>query len=195
MTISDIYTDLPPLKTERLLLRKVTQEDLDDFYAWASDPDVTEHVTWYAHTSPDETQEFINRILNRYKHAKIAPWAIVHRQSNQMIGLNGFCTWDIRHNRAELAYVLSKTYWGQGYVTEASQTIITFGFQNMNLNRIAARCRIPNIGSARVMEKCGLTYEGTLREVAFIKNEFVDLKYYAILKKDWLASHTDTPTP
>jgi ribosomal-protein-alanine N-acetyltransferase len=186
MIIQDIYKDLSPLKTERLLLRKVTQEDLDDFYAWASDPEVTHYVTWHAHTSPEETQEFINRILDRYKHAKIAPWAIVDRQENRMIGLNGFCTWDVRHHRAELAYVLSRPHWGKGYITETSQAIINFGFQNMNLNRIFARCRVPNIGSARVMEKCGMTYEGTLREVAFVKNQFVDLKYYALLKKDWL---------
>ena len=185
MNIQDIYSDLPPLKTERLLLRKITTEDLDDFYAWASDPDVTQYVTWYSHTNPEETQEFINRILGRYKYAKIAPWAIVDRQENRMIGLNGFCTWDTRHHRAELAYVLSKPYWGKGYIPETSPAIINFGFQRMNLNRIAARCRVPNIGSARVMEKCGMTYEGTLREVALIKNEYVDLKHYAILKKEW----------
>jgi len=186
MTIQDIYKDLPPLKTERLLLRKVTQEDLDDFNAWASDPDVTHYVTWHPHSNKEETQEFITRIIARYKHAHLAPWAIVHRKDNRMIGLNGFCDWNVKNRHAELAYVLSKPYWGQGLMTEACHAVITFGFQNMNLNRISARCRIANIGSARVMEKCDLTYEGTLREVAYVKNQFVDLKYYALLKKDWL---------
>ena len=187
MNISDIYTDLQPLKTERLLLRKLTQGDLDDFYAWASDPEVARYVTWGAHKSSDETHEFIDRILNRYKHANLAPWAIVHRKDNRMVGLDGFCKWDIRHSRAELAYVLSKDYWNKGYMSEASRAIINFGFQHMNLNRNDARCRIPNTGSARVMEKCGMTFEGILREVAFIKGNFQDLKLYAIVKRDWLA--------
>jgi ribosomal-protein-alanine N-acetyltransferase len=186
MNIHDIYKDLPPLKTDRLLLRKVALEDLDDMYVWASDPDVTPYVTWDAHKSVDETRVFINDILNRYKHAKLAPWAIVHREDRRMIGLDGFCTWEIKDRSAVFAYVLSKSYWRQGYTSEATRAIVDFGFQRMGLNRISARCRVENIGSARVMEKCGLCYEGTQREVAFVKNEFVDLKGYAITKKDWL---------
>jgi [ribosomal protein S5]-alanine N-acetyltransferase len=185
MNISDIYTDLASLQTERLNLRKVKPSDLDDFYAWASDSEVTAYVTWNAHNSTDETLEFINRILTRYQHAQVAPWAVVHKESGRMIGLNGFATWEVRHSRAELAYVLNRNYWGQGYMTEASRAIIEYGFTHMALNRIEARCRVPNVGSARVMEKCGMTYEGTLREVAYVKNQFVDLKYYAILKKEW----------
>lgn len=188
MPIADIYADLPPLKTDRVLLRQLREEDCDDFYTWASDPEVAQYVTWYAHSSPEETQGFIERIRNAYKHAKLAPWALIHRQDNRMIGLNGYCVWDTRHRSAELAYVLSKAYWGQGLITETTRALIDFGFQHMKLNRIYARCRIPNIGSARVMEKCGLIYEGTLREVAFVKNEYVDLKLYAITKKDWLAN-------
>ncbi len=187
MKISDIYTDLQPLKTERLLLRKVREDDLDNFYAWASDPDVARYVTWDAHKSPDETREFIDSTLNQYKNGRLAPWAIVHRQDNIMIGLDGFCEWDIKHRRAELAYVLSKAYWNKGYMTEASRAIIDFGFQSMNLNRIEARCRISNIGSARVMEKCGMCFEGILREVSYVKGQFRDLKIYAIVKRDWLA--------
>lgn len=185
MNISDIYSNLPPLETERVTLRKLHPNDRDDMYAWASDPEVAQYVTWYAHPSPKATASFIDIICERYKHAKIAPWALVHRQNNSMIGLNGFCAWDTHHHKATLAYVLSKPYWGQGYTTETTRAIIQFGFENMALNRIDARCRIENIGSARVMEKCGLTYEGTLREVAFVKNEFIDLKLYAITKTDW----------
>ncbi len=187
MNISDIYTDLQPLKTERLLLRKLRESDLDDFYAWASDPNVARYVTWDAHKSPDDTREFIGRILTRYKQAQPAPWAIVHRQDNHMIGLNEFCEWDITHYRATFGYVLSKGYWNKGYMTEATRALIDFGFQHMNLNRIDARCRIPNIGSARVMEKCGMRFEGILREVAFVKGRFRDLKLYAIIKRDYLA--------
>ena len=187
MNISDIYTDLQPLKTERLLLRKLREDDLDNFYAWASDPDVARYVTWDAHQSPDETREFIDSTRDRYKNGRLAPWAIVHGQDNIMIGLDGFCEWNTKHRRAELAYVLSKAYWNKGYMTEASRAIIDFGFQYMNLNRIEARCRIPNIGSARVMEKCGMRFEGILREVSYIKGCFRDLKIYAIVKRDWLA--------
>ena len=185
MNIVDIYADLQPLKTKRMLLRKLVQDDINDMYTWASDPEVAQYVTWEAHTSIAETQDFIDRTLSRYKHAKLGPWAMVNREDNRMIGLNGFIEWETKHSRAELGYVLSKDCWGKGYMTESKKAIVDFGFQHMNLNRIAARCRVPNIGSARVMEKCGMTYEGIMRSVTYTKGAFHDLKLYAITKNDW----------
>lgn len=187
MNIADIYTDLQPLKTERLLLRKVTADDVPDIFAYASDPDVARYVTWNAHKNTEETRDFVDRILARYAHAKLAPWGIVIRQTGRLVGMCDFISWEPKHHRAEVGYVLSKAHWGRGYMTEAVSVLIDFGFKNMDLNRITARCYIPNIGSARVMEKCGLTFEGVQREVTFAKNAFHDLKLYAIIKRDWLA--------
>lgn len=185
MDISDIYADLQSLETERLSLRKLRAGDRDDFYAWASDPEVARYVTWDAHNSPDDTREFMDDVLARYKRGEIGPWAIAHRADNRMIGLIEFGEWEIEHSRATLGYALAKGYWNAGYMTEAVRAAIDFGFRQMALNRIEARCRIPNTGSARVMEKCGMRFEGISREVAFVKGRFRDLKIYAIVKRDW----------
>ena len=70
-------------------------------------------------------------------------------------------------------------------MTEATSAVITFGFEKMALNRICALCLTENTGSARVMEKCGMVYEATLRQYAQIKGSYRDLKLYAILRQDW----------
>jgi ribosomal-protein-alanine N-acetyltransferase len=67
-------------------------------------------------------------------------------------------------------------------MTEAVKAVISFGFHVMFLNRIQATCMLDNAASARVMEKVGMQYEGILREYAFFKNQYLDLKLYAILK-------------
>jgi ribosomal-protein-alanine N-acetyltransferase len=80
---------------------------------------------------------------------------------------------------------LARRLWNQGLMTEAVREIVRFGFERMNLNRIEARCKIANVGSARVMEKVGLSFEGVLREHQYAKGVFEDLKLYSILRSEW----------
>jgi ribosomal-protein-alanine N-acetyltransferase len=88
------------------------------------------------------------------------------------------------HARAELGYVLSREHRGKGLMPEAVRAVIRFGFGRMELNRIQARCVAENTASARVMEKVGMTYEGTLRESEYIKGAFWDIKIYSILRRE-----------
>ena len=81
--------------------------------------------------------------------------------------------------------MLSREYWGRGLMPEALRAMIAFGFERMGLNRIEARCIAENAASARVMEKVGMTYEGTLRQREFIKGAYRDMKLYAILKSEY----------
>jgi len=85
----------------------------------------------------------------------------------------------------EIAYALARQHWNEGYTTEAVRAIIAFGYRTMRLNRIEARCDIPNIASARVMEKAGMKFECVLRQHMFVKNVDVDLKMYSILRDEW----------
>ena len=89
------------------------------------------------------------------------------------------------HARAELGYVLSREHWGKGLMPEAVRAVMAFGFEKLSLNRIQARCIAENLASARVMEKAGMTFEGTLRESEFIKGAYRDIKLYSILRREY----------
>ncbi|MBD2178325.1 GNAT family N-acetyltransferase [Pseudanabaena sp. FACHB-1998] len=176
--------DLPEqfltLQTPRLILRKMGLEDAEDIFAYASDPQTTAYTLWDYHRSIDDTYDYLhNFVWEIYRSGKGMCWGIVEKESNQLIGS---CSLHLTpsHRRAEMGYVLGREYWGQGLMTEASKAAIAFGFHMMFLLRIQAFCVVENVGSARVLEKSGMLFEGILHNYVFTKNRSWDVKMYAV---------------
>ncbi len=193
MTNLDIFSNLPTIETERILLRKMSLNDAKDMFEYAQDSQVSKYITWYAHHSIQDSKLFLQDTINNYQNNQVSSWGIVHKAEQKFIGTAGFIDWNIEQARAEIGYTLSGKYWGKGYMTEVVNAIIYFGFTTMMLNRIEARCVIENIASARVMEKVGMKYEGILRQCMFIKGKYRDLKIYSILKDEFSAKKYDYP--
>lgn len=185
MEIRDVFGNLHALETERLVLRKITFQDVPDHFEYASDPEVAKYTSWHAHQSTQDSETFIQSVLERYNTQRVAPWGVVYKSNQKFIGTCGFISWATSDSRAEVAYALSRKYWGQGLTTEAVRTVVAFGFGTMQLNRIQATCEVANVASARVMEKVGMRCEGTLREYTFSKGMYRDLRMYSILRSEW----------
>ncbi|NHN31853.1 GNAT family N-acetyltransferase [Paenibacillus agricola] len=183
MKIEDIFGDLATLETDRTVIRKLKIDDLPDMYAYCSDDVVSQYTTWDTHQTLDDTKRFIEFVWKAYNNHEVAPWGIEDKQTSKLIGTCGFVYWNIAHSRAELGYALSKDFWGQGLMSEVVGKIIDFGWKNMNLVRIEARCHLANIGSARVMEKSGMVFEGILRKHLYTKGEHQDVNMYAIIRE------------
>ncbi|MBW4494589.1 MAG: GNAT family N-acetyltransferase [Oscillatoria princeps RMCB-10] len=181
-----IFGELPALETDRLLLRKMTMEDAADMFEYASNPDVAKFTTWRAHKSVEDSELFLRAVMDEYRKHEPSSWGIEEKFERKLIGTCGFANWSPSDFRGEIGYALSRKYWGKGYMTEAVRAAIDFGFRTLQLNRIEARCEIKNIASARVMEKAGMRFEGILRQHAFYKGAFRDLKMYSILRKEWV---------
>jgi [ribosomal protein S5]-alanine N-acetyltransferase len=185
MEIEKIYGDLPILETERLLLRRITSDDAKDMFLYGSNEEVSKYVTWETHETLYDTKEFIEFVLDNYKNKKISPWGIEYKENGKFIGTIDFISWNTNHKIAEIGYVISQEYWGMGIATEVAKEVIRFGFEKMDLVRIQARCFLENIGSARVMEKSGMSFEGIIRNGMFVKGNHQDLKMYSILKEEF----------
>jgi [ribosomal protein S5]-alanine N-acetyltransferase len=186
MEIREIFGDLPTLETERLLLRKLALDDAQDFFVYASDVQVVRYTTWEAHTTIADSVEFLRSTLEHYKRREPAPWGIVSKADHRLIGVCGFNIYLPFFARAEIGYALARSHWGLGLMPEAARRIIAFGFEQMELHRVQAVCEVGNTASARVMEKVGMTYEGTLRDYGYAKGHFRNLKMYAILRREWV---------
>jgi [ribosomal protein S5]-alanine N-acetyltransferase len=146
--------------TERLLLRPVTLDDAEAiFTAYAQDPEVTRYVIWTPHRHLDDTREFLQRCLDRREAGWEFTWAICLPDST----LIGTFALRIDGHKANTGYGVARPYWGQGYATEALQAVVDWALQQPQIYRIWATCDCENPGSARVMEKAGMTYEGILR--------------------------------
>jgi ribosomal-protein-alanine N-acetyltransferase len=181
--VREVLKDLPTLGTERLILRKMVLNDAEAVFAYASNSEVSRYTLWETHRSIEDSRAFLEFATQKYENGGEPDWGIVYRGNGCLVGACGLVNWEAEHARAEVGFVLSREYWGRGLMSEAVRAILRFGFERMNLNRIEARCIAENAASARVMEKAGMVYEGTLRQREYIKGTYRDIKLYAILKK------------
>ena len=99
----------------------------------------------------------------------ILPVGIELKESGRLVGTVDFVWWKPEQQTAEIGYVLARDCWGQGIMTEAASALLKLGFGRMELVRVQARCLVENIGSQRVMEKIGMSYEGTVRKGIKVK--------------------------
>ena len=165
----------------------MTPEDAPDLLRWTADPEVTRYVTWDAHRSLEEARAFLEERLRRGDGFS---WGLVPREgTGGVVGLFRYVRWAPEHARADLAYVLARSHWGRGLATGAVREIIRFGFENMALNRVEARCAAENVASARVMQRAGMSHEATLRGREFWKGRFWDMQVYSVLRDEWQDAH------
>jgi ribosomal-protein-alanine N-acetyltransferase len=181
--VREVLTDLPALETDRLILRKMTLNDVEAVFAYASDPEVSCYTLWETHRSIEDSRAFLKLTTQKYENGGEPDWGIVYKGNGCLVGVCGLVNWEAEHARAEIGFVLSREYWGHGFMPEAVRAMFRFGFERMNLNRIEARCIAENAASARVMEKAGMAYEGTLCQREYIKGAYRDIKLYAILRE------------
>lgn len=174
------------IETERLLLRKYVIEDAQDmFLNWASDPVVTEHMTWLPHKDISVTKGILEGWIKGYESALKYQWAIVIKENNELIGSLGIHNISDRDKCGEIGYCIGKDYWNKGYMTETLNAVIRFCFDEVGFNRVEAMHSVKNQASGIVMKKCGMKLEGTARKrLANHEGEFIDCDWYGILKED-----------
>lgn len=194
MSAGPAAPDLPALETARLALRKLRLDDAADLFAYARDPEVARYTSWPAHRTVADAEAFLERVVPRYGTPAGLSWGIVRRGEDRLIGTIGLGDWQPQHARAEVMFALARPHWGRGYMPEAARAVLVYGFMALGLNRVLGMCVVANAASARVMEKVGLRYEGTLREYTYFKGQYDDLKVYAILRADWAAGASARPT-
>ncbi|HDX9580413.1 TPA: GNAT family N-acetyltransferase [Bacillus pseudomycoides] len=185
MEYKNIAEKYPTLITERLCLRPLTIQDADDVFEYASNPEIATYTVWYSHETLEDSQIFVQSILDQYEKGEMATYGIELKNEKKIIGTCGFIDYEENHHKAELAYALSPNYWGQGFATEAAKACIRDGFERLLLNRIEARCHASNAQSERVMKRLGMQYEGTMRKDMFVKGSYRDTKIYSILREDY----------
>ena len=172
------------LETKRLLLRKISMDDLDQIYEnWASDKITNEYLTFFPHESKEQTRKMINYWLNKYNQNGYE-WCIQLKENKQIIGIiSGEKSY--KYKCIEIGYSLSSKYFNHGYMTEAIKTIIDYFFQNCDFNVIEAVIPSKNIASIKVAEKCGMKKEAVLKDryINKITHEINDLYIYSIFKQ------------
>ncbi len=183
--IFKVFTNIPTLHTERLSLRAMHPIDAEDMYDYASRPEVTKYLLWKEHKSVGYTKDYLFYIGTRYALGDFYDWAIIDRESRRMIGTCGFTRIDAANDCAEIGYVLNPDFHGKGYATEAVKKIIDFGFSELSFNRIEARFMKGNEASLRLMQRVGMTFEGYMRDLIFVKGSYRTVGISSILRSEY----------
>ncbi len=173
------------IETPRLLLRPFTMEDAQPMYKnWASDPAVTQYLTWPTHQSPEISCMVISDWVSHYAEEKCYGWAIELKSLSQPIGSISVVHQNEYIQKAEVGYCIGKNWWHCGYMSEALAAVVHFLLFDVGFNRVEA-CHDPkNPHSGAVMAKCGMKYEGTQRSAGKNNMGLCDLSWYAILSGD-----------
>jgi ribosomal-protein-alanine N-acetyltransferase len=184
-----LFSRIPTLETDRLILRGMQVSDAEDMYAYARRPSVTQYLTWNPHTDLAETREYLTYVGQRYRTGDFYDWAVVDKESGRgegrMIGTCGFTSFNCPHDSAEIGYVLNPDYQGRGLATEAVRRVLEFGFVDLGLHRIEAHFMEGNDASRRLMERVGMTFEGYARESMRIKGRFCTVGTCAVLRQEY----------
>lgn len=169
------------IETERLILRKWNQTDADDLLEICRSSMVL-NAGWKIHESIEDSYQYI-RSSNEYHNS----WAIVLKENNKVIGIMDLN--ESRHDLyREMEYIMSEDYHNRGYMTEAVKCVLEYTFNELNVEVVAV-CHYPNnVQSKRVIEKCGFTYEGTLRKYS---RNLSDSVRYSMTKEEWEVKYGD----
>ena len=184
------------LHTPRLTLRPFTESDAEEmFNTWANDPEVTKFLTWEPHGNIAVTRLLLSVWEKQVTDPAYYNWAIVFRDGKKdaLIGSIALNSAPEEQERASLGYCIAKKYWGKGIMTEAVSEVLRFAFDEVGFYRITGQHAAENYGSARVMEKCGLRYEGLLRGHFRLLStgERVDIVTRAILRDEYLSDRKE----
>lgn len=177
------------LETDRLILRRANLDDASAMFKnWGSDPKVSRYVTWETHKTVEDSLEYIKHLCDGYNTDNFYNWIVVEKSTDTPIGTIGVVDVSTKHSTMEIGYCYGVKWWGNGYATEAFKRVIKFLFEEVEVETIYAEHLEANPASGRVMEKCGLTYEGILRgrilDKISKKNE--DIKSYSITREEYL---------
>ena len=153
------------------------------FDNWASDPEVTKYLTWPAHSSVDVSRFILADWMKHYAEPDFYQWAIV--LDGHAIGSIAVVSHNDRAEVAHIGYCLGQKWWHMGIMSEALKAVMDFLFDEVGYQRIESRHDPRNPHSGGVMRKCGMQFEGRMRQKLMNKGRYVDVDLYAILRCDY----------
>ena len=179
------WEHIPTIDANRVSLRHFTARDVAAIYDIYADPEVMRYWGASPMVAQREAKDFLSEAREDLRLGKCLQWAIARRSDGQLIGTVAFFKLDTLAGKVEIGFALGRNYWGVGYMQEALQAALGFGFNEIGVRRIEADVDPRNISSIRLLEGLGFQREGFLRERWLVSGATQDSLFYGLLKKDW----------
>lgn len=171
-----------PIKTQRLILRRLTMDDLKDKYEWTGSAENSKFIMEKPHSSIDEAKRELQQEVDRYIQDDFYMWGIVYQ--DELIGY--ICGNEINEEIKSICigYCIKKAYWNRNITTEATKAVIDYFF-DVGFNRVFSYHHPLNPASGKVMVKSGMTLEGRIKGGSMLAGEICDCLQYAIVRSEW----------
>lgn len=179
------FHPFPNLSTERLQLRRITQNDLPGVLAMRGDAAIMKYIPRPLVTTPEEGLAHIATLEEALEQNVAVNWVMTLKGQDDFMGIIGLYRIQPENHRAELGYMLLPSYHGQGYITEAIDAVLAYGFDVVNFHSIEAVIDPDNHASERVLQKNGFVKEAHILENELWDGKFWDTVIYSILKRNF----------
>ncbi|HEX3359372.1 MAG TPA: GNAT family protein [Solirubrobacterales bacterium] len=179
------------IRTERLLLRRFRESDLDRLAAMQALPKVARYLYWEPR-SREEVAESLSQRIKTTKLEKDDDWvvlAVERQEDGLLLGDVTIFLRSVEHRQAEVGWVFHPDAGGQGYATEASRAIIDFAFDDLGAHRVFARTDLRNDPSSALCRRLGMRQEAHFRESEIFKGAWGDELVFAVLATEWRTPH------
>ncbi|MCL3993956.1 GNAT family N-acetyltransferase [Streptomyces lavenduligriseus] len=171
-------TDIP------VILSRVELADWRAVHSWASLPQVCRFQTWGPNTE-EQTRAFVATAVRAWSESPQRRFAYVARVGGEAVGMGELRVRSREQRQGEITYAVHPRVWGQGVGTAIGRALLVRGFEDLGLHRVYATCDPRNLGSARVLRKLGMTWEGRHRHTALIRDGWRDSEVFGVLEDEW----------
>lgn len=183
MKVNDsVFDSYPVLKTKRLTLRQILPSDAEAIFAMRSNKILNKFIARDSLSSSDDAASLVQKTNKTFTEKKGIGWAGLLRENNTIIGSCGFNSIDYPNLRAELGGELATDFWGKNIAIEAAKAVVSFGFQQMNLQSIEAKVSPQNRGAIYLLESIGFIKEAHYTNRIYYNGGFLDMAVYTAHK-------------
>jgi len=179
-----VFDTFPEFESERLLYRAYSLEDAQTLFKLRRHKSVSKYMDSTIPTRIEDSEKRIKGYHTAFAENKGITWAIIEKDSHQLIGDFGIWGIDKKNSRGKIGYILHPDFWRKGYMTEAMNTIIRFGFDTIKLHSYEANVNIENKNSKSLLLKFGFKLEAYFRENFYYDGQFLDSEIYCLLESD-----------
>ncbi|MDE5416284.1 GNAT family N-acetyltransferase [Alkalihalobacterium chitinilyticum] len=183
-------SEIPTLETENYFLRGMTNEDVTDLFAFMSNSETMKFITPHPVKSEHELQATIETSLENFREEKEIPWVIIHKQSDEIVGMFRFHKLNLWHKKTEMGVVIRRDFQRRGVMSEILASVLPYGFNTLGLNRIVGDIFAKNKGSEKLLMNYGFKREGTLRQTDFDGTQYHDTVVFSLLKSEFTSRQT-----
>lgn len=176
----------PVLETERLELVEITNSHVKDIQELFESKEIRKFYHILPFKTEQDSKNLIKFYRYRFKENSGIRWGITLKYRKNIIGTIGFIHFSTNH-KAVIGYELRPDYWKRGYMTEALNEILSFGFNELNVNRIEAEVMQGNENSEKLLYKLSFKKEGVLKQWTLFNENHYDMSMFALLKSEFEA--------